>query len=232
MPIIDFAQNKAQDKWPFFDSSWKKMSTTTVRNNARGVDASGVSLPSMTSATRDSAMSNEQDAPKGERYNMSWYPELFVLTSTGDIRATTPGLSASSARSLRQTRRKAQSSAEPSTGAPTTLPTVKKESSASTLPAVKKESHGSLPFKGFKGSQAEKSEPKHSPTAPTLVPVRRHEPPKMVTADVPLAARGKKRGRNGRYLTKEDDHVFDDGEHKKPVKKGQCTLRFDCHLFA
>ncbi|KAF1943318.1 hypothetical protein EJ02DRAFT_511021 [Clathrospora elynae] len=34
--------NKAQDKWPFFDRNFKQMSSTTVRNNARGEAAPGV----------------------------------------------------------------------------------------------------------------------------------------------------------------------------------------------
>jgi hypothetical protein len=36
--------NKAQDKWPFFDKNFKQMSTATVRNNARGEAAPGVSF--------------------------------------------------------------------------------------------------------------------------------------------------------------------------------------------
>ncbi|CAE7195708.1 hypothetical protein CFE70_007634 [Pyrenophora teres f. teres 0-1] len=34
--------NKAQEKWPFFDRNFKQMSTTTVRNNARGEAAPGI----------------------------------------------------------------------------------------------------------------------------------------------------------------------------------------------
>jgi hypothetical protein len=37
--------NKAQDKWPFFDRNFKQMSSTTVRNNARGEAAPGVMYP-------------------------------------------------------------------------------------------------------------------------------------------------------------------------------------------
>jgi hypothetical protein len=58
--------NKAQDKWPFFDRTWKTMSTTTVRNNARGEAAPGVSLPGMNNVARDLPMSNGQDAPIGK----------------------------------------------------------------------------------------------------------------------------------------------------------------------
>lgn len=58
--------NKAQDKWPFFDRSWKQMSSTTVRNNARGESAPGVSLPGMNGAAHDSPMSDGHDARRGE----------------------------------------------------------------------------------------------------------------------------------------------------------------------
>jgi hypothetical protein len=58
--------NKAQDKWPFFDRKWKSMSSTTVRNNARGEAAPGVSLPGMNGVARDSPMTNGHDSHKGE----------------------------------------------------------------------------------------------------------------------------------------------------------------------
>ncbi|KAF2129010.1 hypothetical protein P153DRAFT_431826 [Dothidotthia symphoricarpi CBS 119687] len=50
---------KAQDKWPFFDRSWKTMSSVMVRNNSRGESAPGVSLPSMKGEARDSPISND-----------------------------------------------------------------------------------------------------------------------------------------------------------------------------
>ncbi|CAN9353627.1 unnamed protein product [Alternaria sp. RS040] len=37
--------NKAQDKWPFFDRNFKEMSSATVRNNARGEAAPGITYP-------------------------------------------------------------------------------------------------------------------------------------------------------------------------------------------
>jgi hypothetical protein len=58
--------NKAQDKWPFFDRNWKSMSSTTVRNNARGEAAPGVSLPGMSNSAHDSPMSSARDARRGE----------------------------------------------------------------------------------------------------------------------------------------------------------------------
>jgi hypothetical protein len=58
--------NKAQDKWPFFDRAWKSMSSTTVKNNARGEAAPGVSLLGMNNATHDSPMINGQDARGGK----------------------------------------------------------------------------------------------------------------------------------------------------------------------
>jgi hypothetical protein len=63
--------NKAQDKWPFFDRYWKSMSSTTVRNNARGEAAPGVSLPGMSSAAHDSPMSTGQDARRGKSIYMN-----------------------------------------------------------------------------------------------------------------------------------------------------------------
>jgi hypothetical protein len=60
--------NKAQDKWPFFDRNWKSMSSTTVRNNARGEAAPGVSLPGMSGVARDSPMTNGHDSHKGESH--------------------------------------------------------------------------------------------------------------------------------------------------------------------
>lgn len=50
--------NKAQDKWPFFDRAWKEMSTTTVKNNARGEAAPGIAILDMDSEPFDSAIVN------------------------------------------------------------------------------------------------------------------------------------------------------------------------------
>lgn len=58
--------NKAQDKWPFFDRNWKQMSSATVRNNARGEAAPGVSLPSMYGDQRASPATNGAETTKGE----------------------------------------------------------------------------------------------------------------------------------------------------------------------
>ena len=58
--------NKAQDKWPFFDSHWKVMSSSTVRNNARGESAPGVSLPGLNGTAHASTMTNGHVARKGE----------------------------------------------------------------------------------------------------------------------------------------------------------------------
>ncbi|KAF2826268.1 hypothetical protein CC86DRAFT_370326 [Ophiobolus disseminans] len=58
--------NKAQDKWPFFDRNWKSMSTTAVRNNARGESAPGVSLPGMNSVVHDSPMTNGHDSRQAQ----------------------------------------------------------------------------------------------------------------------------------------------------------------------
>jgi hypothetical protein len=58
--------NKAQDKWPFFDRNWKQMSSTTVRNNARGESAPGVSLRGMNGITHDSPVVNGHDTRYGE----------------------------------------------------------------------------------------------------------------------------------------------------------------------
>jgi hypothetical protein len=63
--------NKAQDKWPFFDRNWKSMSSTTVRNNARGEAAPGVSLPGMSNAAHDSPISSAQDARRGESIHVN-----------------------------------------------------------------------------------------------------------------------------------------------------------------
>lgn len=187
------------------------MTATMVRKNAQGADGSGVSLPATTNATRDSAVSNEQSASKCERYPMASHIGPSALTSTAGIRYTTPGPDASGARSTRQTRRRAQSSAPPSTKAPTSLPLVKKESNGDSITTST-------------ASQDQKSEIMQPPTAPALAPMQPNEPPKIETAEAPSAAGGKKRGRNGRYLTKDDDHVSDDGEQLKPVKKGNYIL--------
>ncbi|KAI2485022.1 hypothetical protein Ptr902_03962 [Pyrenophora tritici-repentis] len=64
--------NKAQEKWPFFDRNFKQMSTTTVRNNARGEAAPGVKYSieaskeiSMTAAGQQHiSVSNGLDTPK------------------------------------------------------------------------------------------------------------------------------------------------------------------------
>ena len=66
--------NKAQDKWPFFDRNWKLMSSTTVRNNARGEAAPGVSLPGMNGAAHDSPMTNGHDVQKGESLHVKLKP--------------------------------------------------------------------------------------------------------------------------------------------------------------
>lgn len=64
----NLVQGKAVDKWPFCYSSWKKMPAPVVRKNAQGADASGVSMPAMANATRDSTMSKKQRDPQSERY--------------------------------------------------------------------------------------------------------------------------------------------------------------------
>ncbi|KAF1844628.1 uncharacterized protein K460DRAFT_335547 [Cucurbitaria berberidis CBS 394.84] len=56
--------NKAQDKWPFFDRSWKSMPSATVRNNARGEAAPGVSLLGMNCEPRASRVTNGFDTTK------------------------------------------------------------------------------------------------------------------------------------------------------------------------
>lgn len=61
--------NKAQDKWPFFDRNWKTMSSTTVRNNARGEAAPGVtygSLPDTDSEATTSPATNGVSPSEGE----------------------------------------------------------------------------------------------------------------------------------------------------------------------
>ncbi|KAH7089537.1 hypothetical protein FB567DRAFT_547119 [Paraphoma chrysanthemicola] len=75
--------NKAQDKWPFFDRKWKSMSSTTVRNNARGEAAPGVSLPGMIGATHDSIMTNGHGGHKDDAT-----PDHSSTVSFG---ASTPG---------------------------------------------------------------------------------------------------------------------------------------------
>jgi hypothetical protein len=72
--------NKAQDKWPFFDRAWKKMSANTVRKNGRGEVAPGVSLPGMTNAARDSMVSSDTDAHNGESSLFVANAEVYVLT--------------------------------------------------------------------------------------------------------------------------------------------------------
>jgi hypothetical protein len=71
--------NKAQDKWPFFDRTWKSMSSTTVRNNARGEAAPGVSLPGLKNAFHNSPTTNGQDARIGEPIRIKPSPEVTVL---------------------------------------------------------------------------------------------------------------------------------------------------------
>lgn len=58
--------NKAQDKWPFFNRDWKPMSSTIVRNNARGEAALGVALSGRSSTMHDSPMSDGQAAHTSE----------------------------------------------------------------------------------------------------------------------------------------------------------------------
>ncbi|KAH7412126.1 hypothetical protein DE146DRAFT_784710 [Phaeosphaeria sp. MPI-PUGE-AT-0046c] len=183
--------NKAQDKWPFFDSNWKKMTSTTVRNNARSADAPGVSLSGMTNATHDSAMSKEQSALKE------------------NLQAATPDLSASAALSTRQTRHRTQSSTEYPIDTLTSTPAVKKESKGTILSAVKEELNDSSTTETFMSSLAPKSEPMQSPH--------------LKTAEARSVAASKKRGRNGRYLTCDDDHASNDGEEMKPVKKAKTS---------
>jgi hypothetical protein len=67
--------NKAQDKWPFFDQKWKTMSSTTVRNNARGEAAPGVTMPGMNSGARDSAITNGHRTQTGEFFYLYTYDE-------------------------------------------------------------------------------------------------------------------------------------------------------------
>ena len=54
---------KAQDKWPFFDKNWKKMSSTVVKNAVHA--ANGTNLPTVDSEVRDSPMSIAFDGQHG-----------------------------------------------------------------------------------------------------------------------------------------------------------------------
>lgn len=59
--------NKAQDKWPFFDRNWKTMSSATVKNNARGQFALGVSLQGMsTNAKAPTVTQGGLNIPRGK----------------------------------------------------------------------------------------------------------------------------------------------------------------------
>lgn len=49
---------KAQDKWPFFDRKWKKMSSAVVKNLVLGDAATGLNRPVTDGEARDSPMSN------------------------------------------------------------------------------------------------------------------------------------------------------------------------------
>jgi hypothetical protein len=63
--------NKAQDKWPFFDKNFKQMSTSTVRNNARGEASPGV-LFNKDGMRRSSGLGEQPQASfnnNGERDN-------------------------------------------------------------------------------------------------------------------------------------------------------------------
>lgn len=59
---------KAQDKWPFFDRSWKTMSSVMVRNNSRGESAPGVSLSGKNGEACSSPVSKGLDARNGELF--------------------------------------------------------------------------------------------------------------------------------------------------------------------
>jgi hypothetical protein len=67
--------NKAQDKWPFFDRAWKAMPSMTVKNNARGEAAPGVSFPGMNVDAERSPISNERPTSKRESHCVSPTPK-------------------------------------------------------------------------------------------------------------------------------------------------------------
>jgi hypothetical protein len=56
---------KAQDKWPFFDRSWKKMSSTAVKNLVLGDAAMNANHPVANGKIHDSPMSNGVDSQHG-----------------------------------------------------------------------------------------------------------------------------------------------------------------------
>ncbi|KAF1831990.1 hypothetical protein BDW02DRAFT_632389 [Decorospora gaudefroyi] len=72
--------NKAQDKWPFFDRNFKQMSTTTVRNNARGEAAPGVRYPN-DGAQRSSSLTGPPQDPSDTYKDLSG-PQLQVPFSS------------------------------------------------------------------------------------------------------------------------------------------------------
>lgn len=59
---------KAQDKWPFFDKNWKKMSSTVVKNAILGDAAIGMIRSEIDSQVRDTLTSNGFDGQLGRTH--------------------------------------------------------------------------------------------------------------------------------------------------------------------
>lgn len=57
---------KAQDKWPFFDRTWKKLSSTVVKNAIFGKAAMGTTHLVSNGESRGSPMNNSFDGQHGE----------------------------------------------------------------------------------------------------------------------------------------------------------------------
>ncbi|KAF2633314.1 hypothetical protein BU25DRAFT_3693 [Macroventuria anomochaeta] len=73
---------KAQDKWPFFDKNWKKMSSMVVKNAILGDAAMGTAGSDTNSEVRDTPMSNGFDS---QRDYVSQIPRLQVSFGTNEF---------------------------------------------------------------------------------------------------------------------------------------------------
>ncbi|KAF3034922.1 hypothetical protein E8E12_006363 [Didymella heteroderae] len=73
---------KAQDKWPFLNKDWKKLSSTLIKNAILGDAAMGVVRPEASGGVRDTPMSNGLN---GHRDNNSQTPRSQASLSANNL---------------------------------------------------------------------------------------------------------------------------------------------------
>ncbi|CAO2648597.1 Nn.00g078640.m01.CDS01 [Neocucurbitaria sp. VM-36] len=236
--------NKAQDKWPFFDRNWKHMSSTTVRNNARGEAAPGISLPGMYGETHASPAPNGVEPTKD-----SLAPRLQVPFGTKQpsrysaLGKHHPRLSQQTPVTLPTTSKKREQLKDlvDSVSHPTLSEQSEPEPESMSEPGHQAPSE-SLPQQEFRKPTDLLSESENQTSTPPKAPLEEEPKSLRAASEVPAsepvhttavsdqpksitelevepsrdAGSGKVRGPNGRYLPKDNSSPISSVSRRKP----------------